>query len=555
VRSLSMGRATTAGVAAAVAVTTALATSASTSASKSTSHKTAADKTKHVLLVSVDGLHEFDLVWYVAQHPQSALASLVHGGTHYTNAKTPVPSDSFPGLLAQVTGGDPKVTGVYYDVSYDHSLLPPGTTTCPANATLGAKVNYDESLDLNPASLDAGQGLPGLPGSILSLTGKPQTLLDPAKLPVDPRTCEPVYPHQFLRVNTIFEVARQHGLRTAWSDKHPSYEILNGPSGNGVQDLFTPDINSDAPSGGDWTTDNAATMIYDDFKVQSVLNEIDGFDHSGTKHVGVPALFGLNLQTVSTAEKLPVSQGLTGGYLPGTTTPGPLLTRALDYVNAKVGALSTELWAQGIGDSTTIVLSAKHGQSPVDPSLLTRIDDGPLLDGLNAAWKTTHPSAPDLVGSATDDDAMIVWLTDHSKAATDFAKSYLLAQSGVGNDINGNPKPFTAAGLATVYAGQSAADFFGTAPGDPRTPDLYAVVQHGVVFTGKKGKIAEHGGALGDDRDVPIVVSGPRVAHQKTVSSAVETTQIAPTILKLLGLNPNSLQAVQIEHTATLPRD
>ena len=378
----------------------------------------------------------------------------MHGGTHYTNAKTPVPSDSFPGLLAQVTGGDPKVTGVYYDVSYDHSLLPAGTTTCPANATLGASVNYDESLDLNPAALDAGQGLAGLPGSILAMTGQPRTLLDPAKLPVDPRTCKPVYPHQFLRVNTIFEVARQHGLRTAWSDKHPSYEILNGPSGKGVQDLFTPDINSDAPGGGDWTTDNAATMTYDNFKVQSVLNEIDGFDHSGTRHVGVPALFGLNLQTVSTAEKLPVSQGLTGGYLPGTTTPGPLLTRALDYVNTQVGALSTELWAQGIGDSTTIILSAKHGQSPVDPSLLTRIDDGPLLDGLNAAWKATHPSAPDLVGSATDDDAMIVWLTDHSKAATDFAKTYLLAQSGVGNDINGNPKPFTASGLATVYAGQ-----------------------------------------------------------------------------------------------------
>jgi hypothetical protein len=33
----------------------------------------------------------------------------------------------------------------------------------------------------------------------------------------------------------------------------------------------------------------------------------------------------------------------------------------------------------------------------------------------------------------------------------------------------------------------------------------------------------------------------------------VETTQIAPTILQLLGLDPNALQAVQIEHTAPLP--
>jgi hypothetical protein len=33
----------------------------------------------------------------------------------------------------------------------------------------------------------------------------------------------------------------------------------------------------------------------------------------------------------------------------------------------------------------------------------------------------------------------------------------------------------------------------------------------------------------------------------------VETTEIAPTILKLLGLNPADLQAVRIEHTAVLP--
>ena len=131
-------------------------------------------------------------------------------------------------------------------------------------------------------------------------------------------TCKPVYPHSYLKVNTIFEVARAAGLRTAWSDKHPAYEILNGPSGTGVQDLFTPEINSEAPrapSSNDWTTDNALTEQYDGYKVQAVINEIDGFDHSGATAVGTPAIFGMNFQTVSTAEKLPTSDGLTGGYL------------------------------------------------------------------------------------------------------------------------------------------------------------------------------------------------------------------------------------------------
>ena len=36
------------------------------------------------------------------------------------------------------------------------------------------------------------------------------------------------------------------GLATAWSDKHPVYESFNGPSGNGINDLFTPEIDSNA---------------------------------------------------------------------------------------------------------------------------------------------------------------------------------------------------------------------------------------------------------------------------------------------------------------------
>ena len=89
---------------------------------------------KHVLLISVDGLHQTDLAWYVRMHPDSALARLVHEGVNFTNAQTPFPSDSFPGMVGQVTGGDPKTTGVYYDDSYNRTLLPAGTTTC-AGAT------------------------------------------------------------------------------------------------------------------------------------------------------------------------------------------------------------------------------------------------------------------------------------------------------------------------------------------------------------------------------------------------------------------------------------
>ena len=511
---------------------------------------------KHVLLLSVDGLHQTDLEWYVSQHPSSALARLVHRGVEYSNAQTPFPSDSFPGMVAQVTGGNPSSTGVYYDDSWNRALFPAGTTSCVGPAP-GAEVTYFEQADKDLSRLDAGQGLPNLPGDILEMTGNPTTLIDPAQLPVDPASCTPVYPHQYIKVNTIFEVARSAGLRTAWSDKHAAYEILNGPSGTGIQDLFTPEINSNAPTVGspnDWTTDNALTMQYDSYKVQAVINEINGLDHSGRSAVGTPAIFGMNFQTVSTAEKLPTSNGLIGGYLSDGRTPGPLLTRALDYINTQVGAMTAALKERHLLNDTVIILSAKHGQSPQNPAALTRIDDGAIISALNAAWAAHHSADKPLVSFSINDDGMLIWLSNRSSAATSFAKSFLLGYSGTGNDITGAPKAYTSSGLARVYAGADAAAFMHVSQSDARVPDLIGIAQVGTVYTGKKKKIAEHGGDNPQDRDVPIVVSGDPIQHAGTVvDSSVETTQIAPTILKLLGLDPMALKSVQIEHTAVLP--
>ncbi|MBG6108961.1 alkaline phosphatase family protein [Frigoribacterium sp. CG_9.8] len=519
-------------------------------------------KREHVLLLSVDGLHQKDLDWYIKTHPQSAFAALVGNGTSYTHAQTPVPSDSFPGMVGQVTGGNPGTTGIYYDDSYNRALLPAGTTNC-ASAALGAEVAFTEDADKNPHSLDAGAGLAGLPGSILSLTGHPETLLNPAALPVDPKTCTPVYPHQYLKVNTIFEVAKAAGLTTAWSDKHPAYEILNGPSGKGIDDLFTPEINSAAPASygsSDWTKNNLATQQYDGYKVQSVLNEIGGTDHSGTVKRPVPAIFGMNFQSVSTAEKLPTSNGLTGGYLAGGVVPGLLLSKALDYVDAALGRLQLAIASHGLAKRTTIILSAKHGQSPTDPAALVRVPDAPIIDGLNADWRVGHPTAADLVVFSTNDDVMQLWLSDHSAGAAAFAKTYLSTHSAAGNTIAGTAKTVAASGLSTIYAGAEVARYFGTSESDARYPDIFGLVTTGVVYTGGKSKIAEHGGASADDRDVPLVVStvgafDDRDDNQsRTVDSAVETTQIAPTILKLLGLDPKQLQAVRIEGTDVLPR-
>ncbi len=531
---------------------------------------------KHVVLISVDGLHQNDLDWYVKNNPTSTLATLVAQGVEYNNAMTQFPSDSFPGMVGQVTGGNPHSTGIYYDVSYNRNLLAPGTTSC-AGATPGTVVAFDESIDKNSSRIDAGQNIPNLytnaPSnfSLISwLSSNPLTLINPANLPVDPSTCMPVYPHQYLQVNTIFEVAHSHGMRTAWSDKHPAYEILGGPSGKGISEYFTPEINSliSLTSSNDFTKDNLSTQLYDNLKVTAVVNWAQGQNHSGTAVVGTPAIYGMNFQSVSTAQKLNTSsytdpatgsvmQNGLGGYVKDASTgammPGPVLTGALNFVDQSIGKI-----VKAVDANTVVIVSAKHGQSPVNRADLTLINDGDMNAALDAAWNAAHPGANGLIANSMDDDGVLLWLKDTSAEATTFAKNFLFNYSGtgVGSDSNGNPtsKPFTNTGLAAVYAGADAAQFLNVPANDPRAPDVVGVAKTGSVFAGGHlSKIAEHGGNNVNDRHVPILVWGAGIASGKVVKAPVATPQIAPTILKVLGLNVNTLQAVKMEKTAVLP--
>jgi Type I phosphodiesterase / nucleotide pyrophosphatase len=86
---------------------------------------------RHIPLISVDGLHQADLTWYVKQHPHSYLAQLANSGIDYTNAQTTNPSGSFPGMVAQLTGGTAAETGVYYDDTFNTRCIRPAPPTAP----------------------------------------------------------------------------------------------------------------------------------------------------------------------------------------------------------------------------------------------------------------------------------------------------------------------------------------------------------------------------------------------------------------------------------------
>jgi len=494
-----------------------------------------AREVRHVLLISVDGLHALDLSNYVATHQDSTLAALSRHGVTFTNNFGSTPSDSFPGLAALVTGGSPVTAGLWYDDTYNRALSPPAKTdglgnpggNCPG--TVGTNVAWDEAVDIDLTRLDGGGGL------------------NPAFLVRDPRNgCHTLMPHQYLRVNTIFEVVHAHGGRTAWTDKHPSYEWTNGPSGKGVEDFYGPEINSipvplpqisgcaavpfpDPTPDDGWTTSFDNIKCYDSLHVQAVLNQIDGYTHDRSKRVGIPTLFGTNFQAVSVGEKLAVDPvtGLKGGYTDVLGTPGQALAEELDFVDRSLGQMVAELKKVGAYDSTLIIIGAKHGQSPIDVSKRRGIGGG-------------QPGATIGAADAFDisDDGSLIWLADPSLTSTVVAN---LSQ----------PQNQQALGIQEIFAGASLRNKFNDPGSDPRTPDIILKVNTGVIFTGGS-KLAEHGGFNEDDVHTALLVSMEGM-EPASVSTATSSQQVAPTIIKALGINPQELRAVQIEQIQPLP--
>lgn len=458
---------------------------------------------RHVLLISVDGLHALDLRNYIEIHPDSHLAALAARGVEYTHANTVVPADSFPGLLALVTGGTPAATGVYYDNTWDRSLAPP---TGPCTAT-GAHAKFNEAVDAPD-----GQGI------------------DASKLPRDPaHGCRPVYPWQYLRVNTIFNVVRGGGGYTAWADKHPSYAIVQGPSGDGVADLYTPEIGTDGEDHPDTdavTASIARTETYDTGKMQAVIREVDGYRHDGRTRAPVPTLFGLNLQSVNVAEKL-------AGYQNADGTPTPSLDAALTHVDTLIGQLMDELARRHLDTSTLVILTAKHGNGPVDPDQLRHVSDK-ALRAVIAAAADGEPA------QLTTDRSALVWLHDERTTGT-VARTLLADRERLG--------------IERVLWGRALGLLFPSPAHDVRTPDLIVIPQPGVIYA-KPGatKRAEHGGFDTDDTHVALLVAGPMLPEPgRRLDAPVSTTQVAPTVLAALGLDPEALQAVHEQGTPTLP--
>ena len=526
---------------------------------------------KHVLLLSVDGMHAVDFL-NCAQGVKGVnggepycpnLAALGQTAVNYVAASTSKPSDSFPGLMSIVSGSTPKTMGIWYDVGFDRSLDAPAKTTgngvaagpcTPYGVPTGSRAEYEEGIDIDQTKLNG-----GAPGA--SLTDGGIASIDPQRLPRDPAAgCAPVYPYNFMRTNTIFGVVHKAGGYTAWADKHPAYSSVEGPGGISVNDFYAPEINSTVvalpgvkTAEGEscaqvrdqsadltaWTNSFMNIQCYDQLKVNAILNQIEGKTHTGAA-AKVPAVFGMNFQAVSVGQKLIEPSAGTGGYTNAEGVPTAGLLKEIEYVDASIGQMVNGLKDSGNFESTLIIVTAKHGQSPIDPALYKANGTVTPATLLESELPASENPAGTGIG-ATEDDVSLLWLKKGANVKT---------------AVETLEKNAAAIGLGQIFYGPSLALNYnvpGDGPGeDPRTPDIIVTPNVGVTYSNSKAKLSEHGGFAHDDTNVVLLLANPGL-KARTVSAATSTAQVAPTILKALGLDPQALDGVRLEGTQVLP--
>src|SRR5215831_2634605 len=417
-------------------------------------HQKKSNNFQRVLLVSIDGMHAVDYL-NCSQGISGVnngepycpnLAALGKTGVNYLDTSTSRPSDSFPGLTTIVSGATPRLHGAFYDVAYDRVLAPPQNATgnglaggnCVPNQPNGTTTEYEEGIDKNQGFVN------GIDGVSTSNGDGGINSIDPTRLPRDPyNNCAPVYPWNFVRTNTVFGVIHGAGGYTAWSDKHPAYASVNGPGdGTNLDDFYGPEINSNVVPlpgvttalGTDcstvqdpnsdltaWTNSFQNIQCYDHLKANAILNEIDGYTQYRNHRAHVPNIFGMNFQAVSVGQKLIEKNVGSGGYLDATGTPSALLLNEIQYVDKAIGNWVAELKKQDLYDSTLIIITAKHGQSPIDSPRYTGITtSGPVTTSPSQLIDGCLPASESNAGGQigpTEDDISLLWLSSSCTAA------------------------------------------------------------------------------------------------------------------------------------------
>jgi hypothetical protein len=417
------------------------------------------------MLLSVDGLHAFDLANWIASHPQSALAQLSRHGVTYTNAHTPV-ADPAVGLLALTTGGTAISTGIITNDGYDRKLSPVGSACRQVGAELALNKGSGPS---KPIALDGTNG------------------------------CRPLAPHDLVRVNTMFEVVSEKVGPTAWAGEDAiTTDLMRGPSGKGLNTACDDHAGNDRD------------------RVDSLIGWIDGR--------AVPALFGMSFTGVAKSQR-------RDGYLDALGTPTAGLTQALVELDESIGRIVQELKAKQLFDSTWVAIAAPYAQSPLDRRERTVIPLARLRDVASRA-------VPGGVAHISGGNVAMIWLTD---------------AENTGHLVNILSANAMTLGIQDIYYGAGLALTLNTPATDSRMPDIILQGRAGVSWAAQsEHAFMFYGGMLDQDTHVALMISGAQLTG-RTDPTYVPITQLAPLLLRALGMEKFDLRALHLEHSPALP--
>ena len=325
--------------------------------------------------------------------------------------------------------------------------------------------------------------------------------------------------HLELRVNTMFEVVHEKIGPTAWAgESAQTSELLSGPSRTGVDEVCPIDLSVHA----------------DEVRTVQVLNLIQGMGCSGTTSRPVPLLFGMSLTAIAQIQE-------TAGYLNALYTPSPALAQVFDRTDVRITRILNALKAQHLYDSTWIVVASPYGQSPVAPHQHRSLPLSRIESVVNAV-------DPKLLAHIAGGGSVMLWLNDHAKA------------NEIATALNAHSRELR---IASIHVGRDLELTLNSAARDPHMPDIILESQPGFrwVYSGKDAPfvqdrsaatIAGYGGWSDNDTHVALLISGAQLTARSD-PTLVPTTQLAPLLLRALGMEKFDLQALHMEHSPALP--
>jgi hypothetical protein len=201
---------------------------------------------------------------------------------------------------------------------------------------------------------------------------------------------------------------------------------------------------------------------------------------------------------------------------------GARYREAIEFLDGLVGDLLKALDAMGIRERTTVIVSADHGFSDVDPArVVAPASDagGHRLAGL-AARGIEHYL------SNTGGASMGVYVRDKARSAE--AVAALRAEPWCEAVYCEEPKAHCDLSLTSLH------DYF---PG--RSPDIMVDLDDDTALNFPQA--GQHGSLRHDDMSIPLILSGAGIASGR-IEGEARLVDVAPTVLRLLGLPPEGLR-------------